>query len=130
MSEKPELDWLSISRRSGFPLEAFEFVREGLAHTITLVHGEDAARELMPSEDHHVSGRELCLGLRDFAIERYGMLACTVLERWGIRSTHDFGRIVYALIDAQVLRKSDSDSLEDFDGVYDFDEAFAPAETL
>jgi uncharacterized repeat protein (TIGR04138 family) len=51
-----------------------------------------------------------------------------VLERWGIHKTDDFGRIVFAMIDANLMRKSDEDAFEDFQRVFEFDEAFTPAE--
>ena len=72
----------------------------------------------------HVSGQELCLGLRSLAVEKYGLLARTVLRGWGVRTTEDFGKIVYAMVEAGLLRTSENDSLEDFRGVYDFEEAF------
>ena len=52
------------------------------------------------------------------------MLAKTVLHSWGVRRTEDFGRIVFALVETGILRKSEEDSLGDFMGVFDFDEAF------
>lgn len=53
------------------------------------------------------------------------MLAKTVLNHWGLRTTEDFGKIVFALVEAGLMRKTDEDTLEDFQGVYDFDEEFA-----
>ena len=47
-----------------------------------------------------------------------------MLENWGIRRTEDFGRIVFGMVDAGLLRKTDEDSLDDFTDVFDFDEAF------
>ncbi|UCC48177.1 MAG: hypothetical protein JSV41_12005 [Gemmatimonadota bacterium] len=75
-------------------------------------------------EPRHITGQELAEGCRDLAIERFGPMARTVLEHWGIHSTDDMGAIVYALIDCHVLIKQDSDSREDFRDVFDFDEAF------
>lgn len=49
-----------------------------------------------------------------------------MLRRWGVRSTEDFGIMVYALIERGEMRNSPEDSFEDFRGVFDFDEAFAP----
>jgi uncharacterized repeat protein (TIGR04138 family) len=51
-------------------------------------------------------------------------MARTVLEHWGIHATSDIGAIVYALIDCHVLIKQESDSREDFQDVFSFDEAF------
>jgi uncharacterized repeat protein (TIGR04138 family) len=75
-------------------------------------------------EPRHITGGELAEGVRDLAIEQYGPMARTVLEHWGIHSTSDMGEIVYALIDCHVLIKQEDDSREDFEGVFDFDEAF------
>jgi uncharacterized repeat protein (TIGR04138 family) len=84
----------------------------------------------MQSDSRHVSGQQLCLGLRDYAIKRYGMMAPAVLRAWNLRATDDFGRIVFAMIDHGLMSKTADDSLEDFRSVYDFDEAFAREELL
>jgi uncharacterized repeat protein (TIGR04138 family) len=75
-------------------------------------------------EPRHISGRELAEGCRDLALERWGLMARSVLEFWGIRSTRDLGEIVFALVDCGVLVKRDDDSLADFDSVFGFDDAF------
>lgn len=72
----------------------------------------------------HISGHELAEGVRALAIERFGPLARTVLEHWGIHATHDIGRIVFALVECGVLVKQDHDRIEDFDDVFDFEDAF------
>lgn len=110
----------------GFSPLAFQFIRDGLGHTVAMVHGEDAASTLSDEEDEsrHVSGRDLCHGLRDYALRRYGLLAKTVLNHWGVTQTEDFGKIVFALVDAGLLRKTDDDTIEDFRGVFDFDDEF------
>ncbi len=131
MSESSWSEWKMWKTMQGsagpFPPEAFQFVREGLSHTVKIVHGDDAASAPVSDEDdsRHVSGQQLCIGLRDFAIRQYGLLARTVLTRWHIERTDDFGRIVFAMIDAGLLRKTDDDTLEDFRDVFDFDEAFS-----
>ena len=66
----------------------------------------------------------MCWGLRDLAVERWGLLAKTVLRQWKVKRTEDFGRIVFALIDEGRLRKQADDTIDDFRNVYDFDEAF------
>jgi len=117
------IDWQQMRENAPYAPEAFRFVREGLAHTVSAV-GRDASED---EASRHVSGQELCLGLRSYAVDRYGMLARTVLRNWGVRSTEDFGRIVFAMVDAGLMRTSEHDSPEDFRGVYDFDEAFEQA---
>jgi len=51
-----------------------------------------------------------------------------VLRHWRVRSTEDFGKIVFAMVDAGFVRKSDEDSMRDFIGVYTFEEAFSGLE--
>jgi uncharacterized repeat protein (TIGR04138 family) len=62
--------------------------------------------------------------VRDLALERFGPMARTVLEHWGIRATADLGDLVFALVECGVLIKQDEDVMEDFHDVFDFDEVF------
>lgn len=129
MKGQRQIDWEAIRTKAAtFAEPAFTFVQDGLSHTVKTIHGDvsrDPARDASPDERYHVTGQQLCLGLRDLAIQRYGLLARTVLHKWNVRRTDDFGTIVYAMIDREELRSSERDSIDDFAGVYDFDEAFA-----
>src|SRR5690349_19648804 len=98
-----------------FSADAYRFVEEGLSFTVQRIH-----RERTPAQGRHISGQQLCEGLRDYAIGRWGMMARTVLKRWGVTSTMDFGRIVYILIENGRLAKTEQDSIEDFRNVFDF----------
>ncbi len=75
-------------------------------------------------ERRHISGQELAEGARGLAIARFGPLARTVLEYWGIHSTDDVGELVFALVDIGVLVKRDEDRREDFEDVFDFEQVF------
>lgn len=68
----------------------------------------------------HITGAQLSFGLREYAWLRWGLLARTVLGRWNITSTLDFGKIVFALVAAGLLSTTESDRLEDFNAVFDF----------
>ncbi|MCH7790895.1 MAG: hypothetical protein IID31_01255 [Planctomycetes bacterium] len=130
--EQIEIDFNEIHRKTKYPQEAFAFVQQGLAHTVKLFQRVEEAEIIETGEssgEHHVNGRQLCEGLRDLALNRYGLLARTVLSRWGVHATDDFGRIVFAMIDAGLMRKSDEDRLEDFASVYEFDKAFPKADS-
>ena len=104
-----------------YPADAFLFVQAALHHTASTVHGRQEAQGEIT---RHVDGRQLCEGIRDFAAHRWGRLARAVLARWDITETLDFGRIVFALVDAGLMSKTPHDKLEDFDGVFDFATAF------
>lgn len=118
-------DLVTLSRSTKYPLDAFAFVQRGLDYTVKRLHGEQKPGG--DSTTRHVTGRDLCMGLRDFATEQYGLLARTVLRRWNIQGTEDFGNIVFAMVDAGMMHKTEEDSLDDFIGVYDFAVAFAPS---
>jgi uncharacterized repeat protein (TIGR04138 family) len=51
----------------------------------------------------HISGRELAFSCRDLALERFGLMARVVLERWGVRSTEDIGSVVFTLVELGYL---------------------------
>lgn len=72
----------------------------------------------------HVTGAELSWACRDLALERFGLLAHTVLGCWGVKATHDFGRIVYALVAIGLLSTQPGDREEDFLDVFEFASAF------
>ena len=73
----------------------------------------------------HVTGAELAWAVRDFARERFGLLARDVLGYWGIHRTEDLGRIVFTLVGVGLLSTQPMDREEDFAGVYDFTDAFS-----
>ena len=130
MSQKQqqlEIDWKQILAAGPYPIEAYAFVREGLNYTVHHVH-EDP--DDLAEAERHISGQQLCLGLREAAIERWGLLAPVVLEHWNVRRTNDFGRIVYSMIAAGLMTRTTHDSLDDFNAVFDFDEAFSQESLL
>lgn len=102
-----------VKRDPTYRIEAYCYVFEALDYTL---RGLEKPR--------HVSGQELCRGIRDLAIERFGPLSRTVFKHWGVTKTEDFGRIVFNLIEAELMGKTDTDRLEDFRDVYDFAEVF------
>ena len=94
--------------------DAYEFVLAGLGFT------QKKLKKIA-----HVSGGQLACGLRDYAINQYGALASQVLSHWGISQTQDFGNIVFNMIEKKLLSKTNEDSLDDFEAVYDFKTAFS-----
>lgn len=102
-----------LAKEPKYKFEAYSFILAGLHYTVSRF-----------PKPRHVTGEELCEGLRDYALEQFGPLARTVLEYWGVQSTEDFGKIVFLLIEAELLKKTEEDTLDDFKNLYDFSEAF------
>jgi len=97
-----------------YSLGALKFVYEGL----------DYATSRIAAESEHVSARTLCEGLKKLAIEKWGRLAILVLNNWGVKNTRDFGEIVYLLIEHNRIKTQPTDSIDDFNDVYDFKTVF------
>jgi uncharacterized repeat protein (TIGR04138 family) len=102
-----------IKQDTRYKGDAYEFIMQALHFTQNKL-----------KRDTHVTGRELTEGIRDYAIQQYGPMAKTVFTHWGITSTLDFGNIVFNMIEKKILSKTESDSLDDFKDIYDFDNAF------
>ena len=96
-----------------YSIEAYIFLMNALEFTLATLGREG-----------HVSGTELLEGVRRLAKERFGPTAKMVFEHWGVKKTDDFGEIVFNLIGAGILGKTEQDSIDDFKGVYDFGEVF------
>ena len=103
----------AVAKDPRYKPEAYIFVHDALGHTWARL-----------DERRHVTGRELLEGIKDLALKRYGRMAKAVLNSWGVKTTDDFGAIVFSLVDAGLLSKTPEDRVEDFHGVYDFDEVF------
>ena len=100
---------------SRYKPEAYLFVLAALHFTIN---------QLM--EHRHITGQELLGGIRIYGLDQFGPLARQVFEHWGITQTEDFGYIVFSLVEAKLLGKTEEDSLADFQNVYNFSTAFDP----
>ena len=101
-----------------FQADAYFFLVEALDVTVKDI------RKNQPDHGRHVSGKELLNGIKEYALDEFGPLTHAVFSEWGIHTTLDFGEIVFNLVEAGRLGKTESDSRDDFKNAFDFDEAF------
>ena len=101
-----------------YDVEAYNFLYEALDFTMKNVVAPRGR------SNQHVTGQELLEGVRRFTIEQFGCMARVVLQNWGIRSTDDVGEMVFNLVSQDLMGKQESDSKEDFHGIYEFEEVF------
>ena len=93
--------------------EAYEFVMEALNFSQSKF-----------KKSKHISGQELLVGINSLLLKKFGPMTMTVLKHWGIKTTDDFGNIVYNLVENKVLAKDTQDHYDSFKNAYDFDEVF------
>jgi len=74
-------------------------------------------------EAGHLKGEELLRGVRELALAEFGPMSRNVLNHWGVHRGEDVGEIVYNLIAAGLMTKTDEDQKEDFGGIMDFGES-------
>ena len=112
-AEKTETILEIVRRDERYSAQAYYFIFDALDFTIQRM-----------GKVRHVTGKELLEGIRMYATEHFGFLARTVLEEWGVRATGDFGNVVFNLVEAGLLSRTDKDTREVFENVYDFSSAF------
>ncbi len=99
----------SMARRRGeYSPEAYLFTLEAL--------NLSAARLAVK---RHLSGPELLRGIVTLAFERFGESATGVFDDWGVSGTRDFGVIVLDMVEEGILSKTEDDTIEDFENVFD-----------
>ena len=100
-----------------YAAEAYFFVRDGFDFALDSARNSadgDETKKLRP-----LSGAELARGLADFALDEYGPMAAFTLAEWGIKTTGDFGEIVFNLVKIGFISKNKGDARGDFDNLFD-----------
>jgi uncharacterized repeat protein (TIGR04138 family) len=109
-----------LAERDGrYKRDAYLFVYDALQYTV-----EKLGKTALPNEKRHISGRDLLFGISEYSAEQYGPLTCSVFSHWGVSQTRDFGEIVFNLVAAELMSKTEDDQIEDFVDVYQFAEEF------
>jgi uncharacterized repeat protein (TIGR04138 family) len=112
-----------VQRDPRYAYEAYEFIFQALEHTHKML-GRSPPDESTDPEDvrYHVTVRQWVEGICAYARQEFGLMARVVFRMWGIRSTDDFGEIVFNLIDAGLMSRTPDESRADFHALFDLDE--------
>jgi len=102
-----------IKKDNRYDPEAYAFTMSALHYTLSGL-----------KKHKHINGIEFLEGIRRYAIEQYGPMVRTVFEHWGIKTTEDFGEIVFNLIETGLMKKTNEDTKENFKNIYNFKSAF------
>jgi uncharacterized repeat protein (TIGR04138 family) len=101
-----------LERDRRYARDAYAFVHEALQFTV-----QSTGRK------GHVTGRELCEGMCEFALVQFGRLARMVLAHWGVRKSEDVGEIVFNMVEVGLLKKREEDTRDDFVDAVNFEQA-------
>ena len=96
-----------IEKDATYPEEAYEFVTN-------VIHFATKNNEKKEDASRHIGAKKIIKASVDYALNEYGFFAQEVLLNFNIIKAIDIGNIVFNLIEVELLRQSDDDSLEDF----------------
>ncbi len=116
MNEERLLRWIS-EKDPRYHLYAYRFVLEALRYT-----------QFVFKKPRHITGQELLTGIARLGRERFGGMALTVFQEWGILTSRDFGNIVFNLVELGEVKKTAEDRIEDFDAGFDLQAELSRAE--
>lgn len=103
----------ALAEGSGHPVVAYIWVLRVVDETLRRLGREG-----------HIEAAELLEGHRELALREFGPMAYEVQRHWGLTSTSDVGRLVFELVAAGLLGKTEDDAIEAFEDVYDFHDVF------
>lgn len=96
-----------LLKDSRYAFDSYEFINDAVIFTVKLFEQEKG-------KTRHVTGVELLVGVKEFAIKKFGPMAYEIFQEWGIRDGMSVGNIVFNMLDYGLLSKTEKDSIEDF----------------
>lgn len=122
---QPLIREIRIQHQRQYAEAAYVFVLEALDYTIFLESRNQSAGPEAETGGRHITPKELLEGLRQYAREEFGPLAPFAFRSWGVHATEDFGRLVFQMCEAGLLKRTENDRQQDFVDVFDFRQAFS-----
>ena len=115
-----------LKRDKRYPRAAYEMMPVILDYTVRKHNARQRSGDAseLEAEDRHVTGQQLAEGFRDYLLDEYGPFAEDIVNDLNLHATIDIGHLLFNLISVGCFGKTPEDRLEDFDQVYDFEEAF------
>ena len=98
--------------------EAYSFISDAVLFTARKLESDTRNKR-------HITGKELLIGIKEFAMEQFGPIAPEVLRYWGLSDSMAIGHVVFNMVNNQLLGKSQEDTIDDFRNGFDFDSEFS-----
>ena len=116
-----EARWLNASRNCGYDVSVLMFLIDAARWT------RKSRPDLAPLG--HVNARDLCRGLAAYALKKSGTPggARDLLSHLNLCNSEQVGALIYILIAYKFFQATESDAIEDFDGLGDLTTMFQPA---
>lgn len=102
-----------------YAAEAYSFISDAVLYTSRKQEADSRIQK------RHITGKELLLGIKEFAVNQFGPIAPEVLRYWGLNDSMAIGNVVFNMVNNQLLGKSQEDTIDDFRNGFDFDSEFA-----
>ena len=112
----------AVAEGTPYPTDAYLFVLRGMEFANSNVPRERWQRD---GDKIHLDATDICWSLIDYAGSCDWEDPRGQFELWNIRSSSDFGNMIYRLIDAELAAASDADQRSDFEGIFSVSEALA-----
>ena len=84
----------------------------------------EVVHDLLEAKHEHIRAADILEEFKEQALDLFGPMSYTVLTEWGLTKTEDVGEMIFNLVESGRLTRDESDSPDEFAGVYDFREAF------
>jgi len=115
-------DWyLQAAQVAGIPLDGVLFVNDSISF---MSRSRRTGPDLGDANGRHLTAADVCTAVREYADLYFNnpQEARTALEQWQVRTSEDVGAIIFALVDAKLLKTSPQDTREAFNDVFTFDD--------
>jgi uncharacterized repeat protein (TIGR04138 family) len=109
--------WKRVSDSTGVPLEGLSFIYDACDFTQQSREHETGGIE---RRLRHFSAAEFCQSFVRLAQEKFGDESIAALRSWHLDSSEKLGRVIYRLIDHNIMQRRDGDAQSDFGGQFDF----------
>lgn len=107
--------WERTSDSIGVPLEGLSFIYAALELSKKRAIARVSSNR---GELAHCTADEFCGTFLALAKEKLGDDYAAALQSWGLETSKKLGRVIFALVDRNLIQKRASDQQSDFDGLF------------
>jgi len=109
--------YLPVAEATGCTVDGVLFVIDATAAARSLAHAGAGT---------HITASQVCGGILAHAARYFNdkAEAKELLSEWGIHRSEDVGRIIFSMVEKGLIKAGDSDSIEQFNGLFTLESLF------